>query len=93
MDEDTRKIVEMAYDGTAETAFIFELAQALRELAQIRGCATLAADLLSRLTEASLPSTLSEDEKARLRTMRKLLISAVGSLLHQEMFGNDPTIQ
>ena len=46
--------------------------------------------ILERLTESPLPSSMNEAEAARLRTMRKLLVSSVATLSYEEFF-SDPT--
>lgn len=89
MDDDARKIVEMTDNGSAETAFVIQVAEAIHEVNTVVG-PELGMQLLERLTESPLPSGLNEAEAARLRTMRKLLVSTVATLGHEEFF-SEPT--
>lgn len=89
MDDDARKIVEMADNGSAETAFIIQVAEAIHEVNAIVG-PELGMQILERLTESPLPSSMNEAEAARFRTMRKLLVSSVATLSYEEFF-SDPT--
>ena len=77
MDDKTKKIVDLAYSASAESAFVMLVGKALQELEDLPGGAIHARNLLSALGDASAPEVLPQRERERLRTMQDLLISTV----------------
>lgn len=93
LDEDGRKLVEMAYSGSAESAFVMILGRELHKLRGTRDGAALADDLLSGLCKPYTRGVLSETEKDRLRTMQRLLVATVARFQFPELVDDDQPMQ
>ena len=91
MDEDNKKLVEMAYDATAESAFVMLTGKAIRDVGETPGGQAHATFLLSRLSEPYSGGPLSEAEQDRLRTMQRLLVATVARFVLPELVENDST--
>lgn len=86
IDERNVQIVQLAYDGSAESFFIRRLGIVLVDEARTPAEQALASRILSRLVEPSTPPELSPEAKQRLRAMRGLLISTMAARQSPEKY-------
>ena len=89
--DDNQKLIEFAYEDSAESLFIRLVGQALQDELQNHGDEALATRLLLRLTEPSVVPALPEAVQERFRLFQRLLAVAMAYRSDPARYGaNDP---
>ena len=70
--DDNQKLIDFAYEDSAESLFIRRLGQVLQDELQSHGHEALATRLLLRLTEPSVLPALPEAARERFRLFQRL---------------------
>ena len=86
LSDDDKALMEKAYDGTAETAFVIYLGKEIVSVARNPDDAALLGHLLQRLTVDKLPAPLSPEEGKRYRTLQRLLAATYMSAANPDRY-------
>ena len=71
--EDDKRLMEFAYEDSAESIFIRLLGRVIEDEAELLGDQTLATRLRSRLTHPDVAAKLPQAEQDRFRLFQRLL--------------------
>ena len=88
INEASRRVIELAYDGSAESMFVKWLGKVLVDEPQNPDEEALASRILLRLTGPVSQPGASPEEQVRLQTMQGLLLAAVEARRFPERYEN-----